>query len=347
MKTMLAAGKAGSFDLLLTGYSDRWQRSLRWTLQHLDDDLHPFGVALVMCDREILSSDRRAWTQLVGEATMAEEYSRRLSDRITDGYGAKYDQRADPGGHAPLRFRRSAERGHVLEVDPATIVSAVAIFERYALGTVSCAQLAEETGLNGSRPRCMLMNPTYNGWITRKGGSRRAAGWRSDPPVSDALWARVEDVRRGKTRGGGPKRSRHVDLLGGLLECVCGRRLRSDGTFADGRHRKLHLNPCLDWGKRARLGDETWDVPILAQVAEMSLDPATFAKVVAALGSTERPVTLDKARLQRQIKSLAADHAEDKIDDGVYLERKHQLRGQIEALERSTRPGIPAARAVE
>lgn len=114
-----------------------------------------------------------------------------------------------------------------------------------------------------------------------------------------------------------PKRSRHIDLLRGLLECVCGRRLRSDGTFADGRHRKLHPNPCAAWGDRARLGDEIWDVPILAQVAEMRLDPATFAQIVAALGSNERPVTLDKARLERQIKVLAGENAEGKLDDDV------------------------------
>ena len=347
MGRMLADARAGSFDLLLAGYSDRWQRNLRRTLELLEDQLHPAGVALVMCDRKILSSDRDAWDELVAESTSAERYSRRLSDRIRDGYGAKYDQRSDPGGHAPLGFRRSPERDYVLEIDPATIGTAVGLFQRYALGTVSATQLADETGLNASRIRCLLMNPIYNGWVARRGGSSRPAAWRSDPPVSDELWARVEDVRRGKTRGGGPKRSRHVDLLAGLLQCVCGRRLRSDGTFADGRHRKLHPNPCADWGDRARLGDETWEEPILAQVAGMSLDSATFVQVVAALSSNERPITLDKARLERQVRALASQNADGKLADDVYLERKRQLRSQIEALERSAKPGIPAARAVE
>jgi hypothetical protein len=347
MALMLADARSGSFDLLLAGYSDRWQRNLRWTLQHLEDDLHPAGVALVMCDRRILSSDRNDWEELVSESTSAERYSRRLSDRISDGYGAKFLQHTDPGGHAPLGFRRSPERDYLLEIDPGTIGTAVAVFERYALGTVSATELAEETGLNASRLRCMLMNPIYNGWVTRKGASPRPAAWRSDPPVSDEVWARVEDVRRGKTRGGGAKRSGRVDLLRGLLECVCGRRLRSDGAFADGRYRKLHPQPCHEWGHRARLGDETWDVPILAQVAQMSMDPATFSQVVSALASKERPVSLDKARLERQIKALAAENAEGKLDDDIYLERKKQLRGEIYALEQSARPGIPATRAVE
>jgi hypothetical protein len=54
MTEMLAEAKAGAFDLLLAGYSDRWQRNLRRTLELLEDGLHPAGVALVMCDRRIL-----------------------------------------------------------------------------------------------------------------------------------------------------------------------------------------------------------------------------------------------------------------------------------------------------
>ena len=79
----------------------------------------------------------------------------------------------------------------------------------------------------------------------------------------------------------------------------------------------------------------------------MRLDPATFVQVVEALSSNERPITLDKARLERQVRALASQNADGKLADDVYLERKRQLRSQIEALERSAKPGIPAARAVE
>jgi len=39
MTEMLAEAKAGAFDLLLAGYSDRWQRNLRRTLELLEDGL--------------------------------------------------------------------------------------------------------------------------------------------------------------------------------------------------------------------------------------------------------------------------------------------------------------------
>ena len=104
MADMLAAATAGSFDVLLTGYFDRWQRNLRRTLELVEDRLHPSGVAWVMCDRRLMSSDPRDWDQMVTEAHEAERYSRRLGERITDGYAAKFRRLADPGGRAPLGF---------------------------------------------------------------------------------------------------------------------------------------------------------------------------------------------------------------------------------------------------
>ncbi len=255
----------------------------------------------------------------------------------------------DQAGNPPLGFRRRAEPPFTLEVDPATIHNAVALFERYAIGTVSIEQLGRETSLEPDRIRYILRNPLYNGWIRRHRGAgetRRPAAWRGNPPVSDELWARVEDVRRSKTQGGGPRRSGHLDLLAGLLECVCGRRLRSDGTFGDGRHRKLHPEPCEAWGPQARYGDETWEVPVLAQVAGLTLDDGVIARVVAALGSADRPIGLDRARIERQMRDLALDHVAERIDDSAYLERLGQLRVDLATVDTTPRGDLPAKRAV-
>jgi hypothetical protein len=157
----------------------------------------------------------------------------------------------------------------------------------------------------------------------------------------------VEEVRRAKTRGGGPKNWDRVDLLGGLLECVCGRQLRNDGTFADGRHRKLHASPCEAWGRKARLGDETWEGPVLAQVAGIALDDVTMASVVAALGSNHQPVAIDRARIDRQIRELALEHAGGLLGDDTYLMRLKVLRVQRDAIAERTTPGLPGHRAVE
>jgi hypothetical protein len=200
------------------------------------------------------------------------------------------------------------------------------------------------------RIRMILMNPLYNGWIRRHRGKdevRRPAPWRANPPLSVELWARVEDVRRIKTRGGGPKNWDRVDLLGGLLECVRGRQLRNDGTFADGRHRKLHASPCEAWGRKARLGDQTWEAPVLAQVAGIEVDDVTMAAVVAALGSSHQPVELDRARIDRQIRELALEHAAGGLADEAYLTRLTALREARDAITERTAPGVPGHRAVE
>ena len=349
MAEMLDAAKAGAFDLILAGYSDRWQRNLRRTFELLEDHLHPAGVALVMCDRKILSSDPHDWDELVAEATGAERYSRRLSERITDGYAAKFKDRADPGGRAALGFRRSFEPPHLLEIDPATISTAVGLFERYALGTVSARDLAQETGLEESRIRCILMNPLYNGWVRRHRGpneTRQPAAWRTNPPVPDELWARVEAVRRSKTQGGGVRVRSRVDLLAGLLECVCGRGVRSDGAFADGRYRKLHPKPCAEWGRRARYVDATWEAPILAQLGGIELDNGTMAQVVAVLGSAQRPVAIDRARIERQKRDLALEHAAGGMSDPTYLARMAELRNQLASVDQGASAGVPAERAV-
>jgi DNA invertase Pin-like site-specific DNA recombinase len=350
MTQMLDEAKAGGFDLLLAGYSDRWQRNLRRTLELLEDHLHPVGVALVMCDRRIISSDPNDWDELVAESAGAEKYSRRLSERITQGYAAKFAQENDPGGHAPLGFRRSTEPPNVLQIDPDTIGTAVALFERYALGTLSARQISVETGLEASRIRCILMNPIYNGWIRRHRGpneARKPAPWRSKPPVSDELWARVEEVRRAKLRGAGPHRLDRVDLLGGLLECVCGRRIRSDGWAANRRYRKLHPKPCQAWGRAARLPADTWENPILAQLGAIDLSDGVIGRVVGALGSTVRPVAIDRSRIERQMRELALEHVAGGISDENYLERLKHLRASLAEVEQTAQVGVPADRAVE
>ena len=213
---------------------------------------------------------------------------------------------------------------------------------RWSLGAPRRSTCAPDTA-----PRCGRDPPRRRKTATRPGRSAASlpacASQRcsSAPPVSDELWARVEDVRRARTRGGGPRYRDRVDLLGGLLVCVCGRQLRNDGTFADGRHRKLHADPCEAWGRKARLGDQTWEAPVLAQVANIALDDATIASVVAALGSSRQPVAIDRARIDRQMRELALEHAAGRLGDDTYLARLKALREQRDAIAERTAAGPP------
>lgn len=352
MREMLAAARRREFDVLLTGYHDRWQRNLRRFLELIEDELHPSGVALVMCDRRLLSSDPHDWDEMVREAHAAEIYSRRLGERVADGYLARFRRYADPAGSAPLGFRRRTEPPHLLEVDPATVGTAVRLFQRYSSGHRSIAQVAAEAGLAEQRVRELLRNPVYNGWAVRGSRGRRhpeqrvAAAWRADPPVSDALWERVQEVRRQHGRGGGPRRHDRLDPLAGLVHCAgCGRYLRGDGAGGDGMPRRAHLDPCEAWGSQVRYTTRTWSAPLEAQLNGVRLDEVTIARVVAALRQP-RPggEDLHRRRLARRRRDLALSHAEGVIGDAEYLAGVTALRQEEEAVPEA--PTVDAGRAV-
>jgi hypothetical protein len=85
---------------------------------------------------------------------------------------------------------------------------------------------------------------------------------------------------------------------------------------------------------------------LLAQLEGIALDDASIAAVVASLGSGPRAVAIDRARIDRQIRELALEHAAGRLEDAVYLERLHGLRTAKENLERTNADGIAPERAV-
>ena len=86
---------------------------------------------------------------------------------------------------------------------------------------------------------------------------------------------------------------------------------------------------------------------MLAQVAGIALDDVTLATVVAALGSNQQPVAIDRARIDRQIRELALEHAAGGLGDDTYLTRLKALREQRDAIVERTAPGLPGHRVVE
>jgi hypothetical protein len=98
---------------------------------------------------------------------------------------------------------------------------------------------------------------------------------------------------------------------------------------------------------RLASADATWEGPVLAQVAGIALDDVTMASVVAALGSNQQPVAIDRARIDRQIRELALEHAAGGLGDDTYLTRLKALREARDAITERTAAGLPGHRAVE
>jgi DNA invertase Pin-like site-specific DNA recombinase len=339
--------RAGTaFDVLVVGYVSRFARDLR-TAVNARHDLHAAGAAILFCDERVLTSDEDAWELFAREAVEAEAYSRRLGKRIKEGYAAKFRQLRDQGGNAPLGFHRVGQ-SHALAVDPRTIDSAVRMFERYASGTVSIDEAAAEAALAGDRVRSMLANPIYNGWVRRYGRSRHgdkvSASWRASPPVDDDLWERVQEVRRLRTRGlGAPRRRKAIDPLSGLLHCLCGRRIRANGTSGSPpKHQRIHPGHCEAWGGPAAVWSSMHGDAIDAQVSGIRLDDATIERVVRALGSGPT-VGVDDRAIEREKRELALQHAADRVDDATYLARMAELRRRP---LKSDTSAVPATAAV-
>ena len=81
-------------------------------------------------------------------------------------------------------------------------------------------------------------------------------------------------------------------------------------------------------------------------MADIELDDGTVAAIVRALGSAPRTIAIDHARIERQIREFALDHAAGRLEDAVYLGRLRGLREAKESLERTTSEGISAERAI-
>lgn len=230
MRSMLDAAAAGAFDVLVVAYVARWQRNLRQTLNLLEEQLHPAGVAVWFADEELLSSSDRHWDQLVDEAKGAESWLRKHRRRVREGLAAKLREQRDPGGHPPFGFRRDPAT-KLLEPDPGLGDRVRAVFELSAARLTDRA-VASEAGLTIHVVRGMLRSTLYAGRLPDGRPTRFPS------IVPPALWTEVQAVReRRATRDGRPAVRRPYALS--MLRCAaCGRRLIGD----TGRYR--HTEPC-------------------------------------------------------------------------------------------------------
>ena len=321
MVAMLDAARAGAFDVLLVGYVARWQRNLRQTLNLLEDDLHPAGVAVWFCDEELLSSSERHWDQLVDEAKGADSWLRRHRRRVREGYAAKRATQHDPGGRPPVGVVGNPDT-KLLEADGNSLGIIRRAFDMAAERRTD-REIAAATGVPLHTIRGMLTSPLY---VARLRTGERAH-W---PPVVDpALWETVQAVRATRaTRDGRPPVRRTYALT--MLHCSsCGRHLIGD----TGRYR--HPDVCeaftavrreprvrlrgqrkgmpgssyraADYELIVRdiLGDVALGADRIAEVVAGSRDPEPDRLALARIGR-ERDMAMARYRRDRDARALEA-----------------------------------------
>jgi hypothetical protein len=81
----------------------RHRRDVRAATLAVRMDVYARAVAAALLESPgfRLSSDPSDWDELISHSAGAEKYSRRLSERITEGYAAKFDQERDRAGTPP------------------------------------------------------------------------------------------------------------------------------------------------------------------------------------------------------------------------------------------------------
>lgn len=294
MAAMLDAAGAGAFDVLVVAYTARWQRNLRQTLNVLEDQLHPIGVAVWFVDEEILSSNDRHWDALVDSAKGDEAWLRKHRKRVREGLAAKLATRRDPGGHPPYGFRRNAER--LVEPDPERLTAVLRAFSEAAAGRTD-REVAASTGLPLFTVRGMLTSPLYVGRL-RDGGPARWA-----PVVDAATWEAVQAHRaRRSTNSGRPADPRRPYALSMLRCMACGVRLTGDTGYY--RHRDA-CQAFLDARPAKRRGSgsgyrQGWYEGIVEHLLERAaVDEATIAAVVGELAAPSEDA-LALARIARE-----------------------------------------------
>lgn len=348
MRAMLAAAAAGDFDVLVVGYVARWQRNLRQTLNLLEEDLHPAGVAVWFADEELLSSHDRHWDQLVDEAKGADSWLRKHRRRVAEGLAAKRATKGDPGGRPPIGFRRDPIT-KLVEPDEASLEVVRRAFE-LAAGRLTDRQVAAAAGLPLFTVRGMLTSPLYVGRL--RTGER--AHW---PAVVDpALWERVQDIRsRRRTRDGRPAVRRPYALT--MLHCAaCGRHLIGD----TGRYR--HPDPCEAFtavrreprrrirGQRVGMPGHSYRADEYELIVRDVLERASVgANLVADVVALTREAPVDQlaiARVNRERDAALARYRRDR--DARALEAAMaSLDVQEQEVRSAGGEAMPAAEVVE
>ena len=348
MRGMLEAAAAGAFDVLVVARSDRWQRNLRQTLNLLEEDLHPAGVVVWFDDEELLSSNERAWDQLVDEAKGAESWLRKHRRRVKEGLAAKLREQRDPGGRPPFGFRRDPQT-KFLEPDESRAAAARKAFELAAGGATDRA-IATELELPLFTVRGILTSPLYAGRL-RDGRPTRFA-----PMVPPATWEQAQAVRaRRATSTGRPPAPRRPYALSRLHCAHCGARLTGDTGYY--RHREpcrafLEATPRIRRRRGRQDGKayrrEWYEAVVGALLRRVAIGSDVLADVVSQV--VETPAEPDRfalARIERDREQALARYRRDRETAALEATMARLDVEESTASELTPTAGVPASVAAE
>ena len=218
---MVRDAKAGAFDLILTKEVSRFARDIVDCVQTVRDLLR-YDVGVLIEDINLNTMDKDAEFRLSIMAIVAQEESRKTSERVKFGYRQTMKEGKRHGATPPIGYCFCNENnGYTIDKSKAAVVEYV--FEEYAKGELGTRRIAEGLANRGylndagkpynpSTIERMIRNPVYKGYIVN--GKTYKPSYREDrkvqrpreewqmhydpervpPLVSDALWNRANEV---------------------------------------------------------------------------------------------------------------------------------------------------------
>lgn len=360
MAAITHAARSREITALLVHRFDRLARNV-YDHHVIKSRLRRFGV-------RVLSLVERTDPNPMGDflenimAAQAEYYSANLALEVKKGI----DERLRRGlwcGKPPVGYLRKDYQ--TLIFDPARAANMRHAFERYATGTVSSSELADElharglVATNGGRLGAaylcrLLQNPFYAGFVRRNG--IRFLG-KHPALVSEELFARVQEVFRLKRTGGRPRR-KLTFLLSGLLVCP-----RCAGKMVGEEHRNRYgtlyrYYRCHRCREMRSIPSDPLDQAAIREVLVAGIEERILPVLKrAAAGNEEfergaddgmrRRLRLQRLRAQEELQELVRRFVAGEIHPDAYALREAELRQTIEAASLELRPTLDRSADVD
>jgi DNA invertase Pin-like site-specific DNA recombinase len=226
---MVTDARAGRFTVLVVYDTSRFARNEADAFTY-EATLRAAGARVYYVREGIWSDDRRGALQKGVMHVINAQYSRDLSERIRDGYGAKWARLGLPGGTLPWGYRWTDGTATAIALIDEEAAIRRELLELYATGAHSAKALSDELNRRGHRLRGrafdetvvyeVLRNPIAIGVTRRKGEERTGIA----PALIDRrTWDAVQRIRRERHgRRGAPAQRGAYLFTSRARHAVCG-----------------------------------------------------------------------------------------------------------------------------
>jgi site-specific DNA recombinase len=364
----------GQFDVVVIHTLDRWARNQRVLLESLAIlGKHSVGLVSISENIDYSNPQGKLFTQMLG--SFAEYFSSSLATHIKKGQ----DERANQGRHTggiPFGYescwadgekgerycRCGKEHPGGVHIHPKEGPAVKELFQRYATGTTTLAQLAAWLNENGYRTRDhhklpdangnfttgaklfttasvrgILHNPYYTGKITHRG---KVIAGAHEQIMSQDIFDNVQVTMKknsGRSETLHPRPEREY-MLKGIIRCAyCGMPMWAQ-TYKNGRryyrehHESRSIEPCPAHG--GYIACEIADEQVGKLIGAIELGPRWLEEILTIISLKDEVDRVKKMRqsTQEKLRRMAKAYIDGVFPDEEYHRQKRLLELELESL---------------